>query len=309
MKTCKEGCGGKMKNGGKVATMKKMKVGGNTADPCFPLCLKAGECKPCLSTRLGDALVKTGAVLFGKKVLKDAKKKAEDKKKTPAKTEAAQETVQEKRIGGATKRKYAMGGATLPMMGMPMYSSNPRSEQGRILKKGGTTTSRTVTPGCRGGMVKDASGKCVMERKMQDGGSKTKKNIITGRTRVTTPYAVGAPSKGTVAPRDYSTGTKTEVYSKKGDLIKTKYKHRGTGKYDTEGSKYPYNYVREEEKPGSEKKEKYPILPAYLQPADKLKKGGVTKAKKFAALAKPYNKATFADRIAGAKKKVVKKKK
>jgi hypothetical protein len=176
-------------------------------------------------------------------------------------------------------------------------------------KKGGTTTSRTVTPGCRGGMVKDASGKCVMERKMQDGGSKTKKNIITGRTRVTTPYAVGAPSKGTVAPRDYSTGTKTEVYSKKGDLIKTKYKHRGTGKYDTEGSKYPYNYVREEEKPGSEKKEKYPILPAYLQPADKLKKGGVTKAKKFAALAKPYNKATFADRIAGAKKKVVKKKK
>jgi len=112
MKTCKEGCGGKMKNVGKVATMKKMKVGGNTADPCFPLCLKAGECKPCLSTRLGDALVKAGTVLFGKKVLKDAKKNAGNKKKTPAKTEAAQETVQEKRIGGVTKKKYAMGGNT-----------------------------------------------------------------------------------------------------------------------------------------------------------------------------------------------------
>jgi hypothetical protein len=38
-------------------------------------------------------------------------------------------------------------------------------------------------------------------------------------------------------------------------------------------------------------------------------KAGGTVNKKFAALAKPYNKATFADKIAGAKKKVVKKKK
>jgi len=35
----------------------------------------------------------------------------------------------------------------------------------------------------------------------------------------------------------------------------------------------------------------------------KMKGGGSTKATKFAALAPPYNKATFADRIAGAKKK------
>ena len=38
------------------------------------------------------------------------------------------------------------------------------------------------------------------------------------------------------------------------------------------------------------------------------KKGGATKAKKFAALAPPFNKATAADRIAGAKKNVRKKK-
>ena len=35
----------------------------------------------------------------------------------------------------------------------------------------------------------------------------------------------------------------------------------------------------------------------------KYKKGGATKAAKFAALAPPYNKATFADKIVGAKKK------
>lgn len=39
-----------------------------------------------------------------------------------------------------------------------------------------------------------------------------------------------------------------------------------------------------------------------------MKKGGATKAKKFAALAPPFNKATAADRIAGAKKNVRKKK-
>ena len=39
----------------------------------------------------------------------------------------------------------------------------------------------------------------------------------------------------------------------------------------------------------------------------KMKKGGATKATKFAALAPPYNKATFADRIVGAKKSAKKK--
>jgi hypothetical protein len=39
-----------------------------------------------------------------------------------------------------------------------------------------------------------------------------------------------------------------------------------------------------------------------------MKKGGATKATKFAALARPFNKATAADRIAGAKKNARKKK-
>jgi hypothetical protein len=39
----------------------------------------------------------------------------------------------------------------------------------------------------------------------------------------------------------------------------------------------------------------------------KMKKGSATKATKFAALAPPYNKATFADKIVGAKKNAKKK--
>ena len=88
-------------------------------------------------------------------------------------------TTKKMKAGGTTPKQKggSMSKVTLPMMGMPMYSSNPRSEQGRILKKGGTTTSRAVTPGCRGGMVKDASGKCVTERKFKVGGSATNKKF------------------------------------------------------------------------------------------------------------------------------------
>jgi hypothetical protein len=74
--------------------------------------------------------------------------------------------------GGAMK-KMQKGGST-GIVGMPKYSNNPRSEQGRILKKGGSTTAvtnRAVRPGCFGGKVKDENGRCVMERKMAKGGS------------------------------------------------------------------------------------------------------------------------------------------
>ena len=46
-----------------------------------------------------------------------------------------------------------------------------------------------------------------------------------------------------------------------------------------------------------------PLLAKKGGAVKKMKTGGSTKATKFAALAPPYNKATFADRIAGAKKK------
>lgn len=49
-------------------------------------------------------------------------------------------------------------------------------------------------------------------------------------------------------------------------------------------------------------KGKFTTAPPRKKGGPTYKKGGVTKAKKFAALAPPYNKATAADRIAGAKK-------
>lgn len=189
MKTCKYGCGGKMKSGGKVTTpVKKMKTGGVSSNPCFPKCSDGkGGCVSCPSTRAGDALIKTGLAAVGKYVAKTFSKNQKSKKTETAKTEAAQETAQEKRKGGSVK-KYAAGGSTI--VGMPQYSNNPRTYSGRMLKDGGSfAPNRAVQPSCKNGMVRDASGKCVMSRSFKKGGFPdlnkdgkiTKADILKGR--------------------------------------------------------------------------------------------------------------------------------
>jgi hypothetical protein len=58
--------------------------------------------------------------------------------------------------------------------GMPNSGSTGPNYQGiNSMKKGGASSviNRAVSAGCRNGMVKDANGKCVMERKMAKGGS------------------------------------------------------------------------------------------------------------------------------------------
>ena len=182
MKTCKYGCG-KMKEGGKVTAVKKMKVGGTKSNPCFPKCSDGkGGCAPCPSTRIGDALIKTGLAAIGKYVAKTVSKNRKSKK-----TEAAQETVQEKRRGGSVK-KYAAGGSTI--VGMPQYPNNPRTYSGRMLKEGGSfAPNRAVQSSCKGGMVRDANGKCVMSRTFKKGGfpdlnkdgKVTRADILKGR--------------------------------------------------------------------------------------------------------------------------------
>ena len=67
-------------------------------------------------------------------------------------------------------KKMKKGGITQDIVGMPGYNATlyPTS-----FKKGGaaSTTNRAVSPSCKGGLVKDASGKCVNERKFKNGGA------------------------------------------------------------------------------------------------------------------------------------------
>jgi hypothetical protein len=60
------------------------------------------------------------------------------------------------KCGGAMK-KMANGGSMLT--GMPKYGNNPRTQEGRMLKKGGSTTG-SVQHGCPPGKVRLANGKC-----------------------------------------------------------------------------------------------------------------------------------------------------
>jgi len=186
MKTCKYGCG-KMKEGGKVTAVKKMAKGGNAGCPPGQCAKYVGGkregCEPCKAGVIGGITAGvTGAAVLAGKMIADAVKNKKAvtaiKKANPGMTrkearKKLNEPAEEKKLGGA-KKKYAMGGSTI--VGMPKYSNNPRTDAGRMLKNGGVT-NRAVKPGCRGGMVRDASGNCVNERKFKAGGSTSNKKF------------------------------------------------------------------------------------------------------------------------------------
>jgi hypothetical protein len=189
MKTCKYGCGGKMKEGGKVATIKKMKAGETSSKPCPPgLCKNwnpehtSYACDPCPSVQaargiiggIASAAVNAITSKMGKK--REANKEVKGMVKNIVKKAKSTKVMQK---GGPAKMQ--MGGYAKPQMGgdntkMGIYGvPNAGRTDALGFKKGGSTTSRAVAPGCRGGMVKDASGKCVMERKFKAGGTVNKK--------------------------------------------------------------------------------------------------------------------------------------
>jgi hypothetical protein len=62
--------------------------------------------------------------------------------------------------GGATKMKKMQKGGSAEIVGMPKYGNNPRTEQGRILKDGGSikTTSKSSTQLKREGSAQKAKG-------------------------------------------------------------------------------------------------------------------------------------------------------
>ena len=62
--------------------------------------------------------------------------------------------------GGTTKMKKMQKGGSAEIVGMPKYGNNPRTEQGRILKDGGSikTTSKSSTQLKREGSAQKAKG-------------------------------------------------------------------------------------------------------------------------------------------------------
>jgi hypothetical protein len=208
MKTCKYGCG-KMKAGGPVKKMKKMQGGGETIED---LRKKDRQILRTTSGKIGVGTTLAGLTAIASKAIADANKKrkavTDIKKANPGMTrkdarkklnQNSEEELTKNRRGGSAK-KYQIGGVTggyaKPQKGgdnvkMGIYGvPNAGRTDALGFKKGGSTTSRAVSPGCRGGMVKDASGKCVSERPrfkkggfpdLNKDGKITRADILKGR--------------------------------------------------------------------------------------------------------------------------------
>jgi len=183
----------------KTSPISKMAKGGSSSNPCPGLnkCWDGKKCINCTSAVAGLATSISGIAGVAGKMITDFSKKRkavkELKKSNPAMTtkearkQLASNATEEKRRGGAT-RKYQMGGSTI--VGMPKYSNNPRSDAGRMLQAGGSfAPNRAVQASCKGGTVRDESGRCVTARKMQKGGfpdlnkdgKVTRADILKGR--------------------------------------------------------------------------------------------------------------------------------
>ncbi len=156
-------------------------------------------------------------------------------------------------------------GAIFPRIDKPDYTSNNTNLLGRNVK-----TDYDVEKGTIRKTVTNRKGEVVRQAQPRVLNSKKVERKMTrqmGRDASTDP----SESSGS--------------FARKGTIVKKKMTEGGTAT----NKKSPVSDT------GMRKR--------FASPIGQAKRGGATKAKRFAALAPPYNKATAADRIAGAKKK------
>ena len=142
MKTCKYGCGGKMKESGKVATIKKMKVGGTSG--CPPGKCKEWNpehtsyaCNPCPSVQAFRGVL-SGAITAATNALtskmgknREANKEIKDMVKGIVKKAKSTKIM---RKGGSTK---GSSNASMGIYGIPQENMGTSSQYTPVAKKGG----------------------------------------------------------------------------------------------------------------------------------------------------------------------------
>jgi len=195
---------------------------------------------------------------------------------------------------GGSMKKMAKGGQTI--VGMPGYNATTRPMQ---MKKGGTK------PPCPPGYHMEG-GDCVKDPKAFDStGAKVGFfGALTG--------ALGLGAKIAVdSQRERNKNKINRLKEREAKLVSRGYKAVDEGREKKadrilgRAARVENRIINLEEKKAAKIKKMAPNL-SPAKPV--MKRGGATKATKFAALAPPYNKATAADRIAGAKKNARKKK-
>ena len=127
----------------------KMKLGGK---PCGPMLCRDGNgsCIDCPSGKKAGMIITSivsgmANALGGKRRNEKAAaaKAVEEAANTPVAkfTKNLDNKLKTKKLGGAAKKKYAMGGAA-NKANIPLITNNPRADQGRILKAGGAVNKK-----------------------------------------------------------------------------------------------------------------------------------------------------------------------
>ena len=180
---------------------------------------------------------------------------------------------------------------------IPKGSKLEKQKNGGMVKKmavGGTTTKRIIKKSTGGmyGIPQENLGTSGQYGFAQKGGViKAIKKVVK---KITRPTLRKAQNGGM---------TKADPYGV--SLVNKNYKTKGSNKLGGKTNMGPTKIVPKKVDPIAPKASKTRTIER--NGTFEMKTGGSTKATKFAALAPPYNKATFADKIVGAKKSAKKK--
>ena len=163
--------------------------------------------------------------------------------------------------GGATKMKKMQKGGSAEIVGMPKYGNNPRTEQGRILKDGGSikTTSKSSTQLKREGSAQKAKGVAMKAKgqAMKYEGQQQKNNSLG----ITDKFNTRAAATG-IKLKESVTGSKNRTVNQQKTLDADMAIHRANKARDENETKK----VKEMQKKGGYSKAGF-------------KTGGITKAK------------------------------
>ena len=286
MKTKCMSCGG---------SMKKMQKGG-------PIKYKPLSPKPKPKTGM-DALkaLYEHVTTFGGATKKDDPKQKDINivKKLKETFSSTKKPMKKMAVGGTTTKriiKKSTGG----MYGIPQENLGTSGQYG-FAKKGGATKKYQ-----KGGNIIKAIKKVVKKitrptlRKAQNG-IEMDDNMMINKPGYSGGYSNGAVSKVPVTPVRPRIGNNSDYNSPGKSGRPDSYERSKLGR-PSMGKPTVEKWLE------AKKKYKYVEPTSREKPVSGYKKGGATKAAKFAALAPPYNKATYADRIVGAKKNAKKKK-
>jgi len=207
-----------------------------------------------------------------------------------------------------------------------------------MARRGGSVKKKMAMGGSASSALKTFNDNKAMAYKKAGGAmaiyKKSLKKAQDGWMTSTGSYDVSAPTSKADAMQTLNTNTSyigdrnaniNYINEKKGEALKNKQFYDSLPKPQTGNTRANFsdaeleranarlkqrddaeNFLRKYEAAnpvGTLKPRAATTIPVGRKGGAKMAKGGVAKAKKFAALAPPYNKATAADRIAGAKKK------